>query len=41
MGAPNIEAVRRQFSESFGQADITIKPNKKESALAVVIEYVI
>lgn len=35
--APNIEAVRRQLADSFGAGDITIKPNKKENALAVEV----
>jgi len=39
---PNLEpqtlvAVKDQFSESFGEADVTIKPNKKAESLAVEI----
>jgi hypothetical protein len=33
----SLEAVKRQLSDSFGQADLTLKPNRKEKALAVEV----
>jgi hypothetical protein len=33
----SIEAVNQQLSASFGEADITLKPNRKEKALSVEV----
>ncbi len=33
----SIESARRQLAESFGEGDITIKPNKKEQSLSVEV----
>ena len=33
----SIEDVKRQLTESFGEGDITLKPNRKEKSLAVEI----
>jgi hypothetical protein len=35
--AKSIEAVNQQLSASFGEADITLKPNRKEKALSVEV----
>ena len=36
-GAKSVEAVKTQMAASFGDADITLKPNRKEDTLAVEI----
>ena len=37
MEPASIDAVRKQLSDSFAQADVTVKPNKKEKVLAVEV----
>ncbi len=33
----SLESVKRQLADSFGQADVTLKPNRKEKTLAVEV----
>ncbi len=35
--AKTLHAVEKQFADSFGEADVTLKPNRKENSLAVEV----